>query len=145
MTISGMAICGMSTPASKRYQRRVIVTTTLYVVVLVSAMFLVRHTHPHGWLLYGIAVLPALPLLGTLGALGVYLTEEKDEYARLVTMRSLLAGTATLLAVLVVNDFLRTISGAGALPPFWDWVIFFLSFGLAQAVQSMRNPVRDDA
>ena len=55
------------------------------------------------------------------------------------------AGTATLLAVLVVNDFLRTISGAGALPPFWDWVIFFLSFGLAQAVQSMRNPVRDDA
>jgi hypothetical protein len=47
--------------------------------------------------------------------------------------------------VLVVNDFLRTISGAGALPPFWDWVIFFLSFGLAQAVQSMRNPVRDDA
>lgn len=145
MTISGMAVCGMSTPASKRYQRRVMVTTTLYVVVLIAAMYLVRHTHPHGWLLYAWAVLPALPLLGTLATLGVYLTEEKDEYARLVTMRSLLAGTGALLAVLVVNDFLRTISGAGALPPFWDWVIFFLSFGLAQAVQMMRNPVRDDA
>jgi len=140
-----MNFCGTSTPAGKRYQRRVMVTMSLYVVVLVAAVLLVKHTHPHGWLLYAIALLPALPLLAMMGALGVYLQEEKDEYVRLITMRSLLVGTAVLLAVIVVSDFLRAISGAAPLAPFASFVTFFLGFGAAQAVQKMRNRVSDDA
>jgi lipopolysaccharide export LptBFGC system permease protein LptF len=50
-----------------------------------------------------------------------------------------------LLALLMVNDFLRSLSGAAAIPPFVSWVVFFLVFGLAQAVQQMRNRVNDDA
>ena len=76
--------------------------------------------------------------------MGLYLQEEKDEYIRLITMRSLVAGTAALLAVMAVNDFLRSISGAAALPVFASWVTFFVAFGAAQAVQTMRNRVRDD-
>jgi uncharacterized membrane protein len=140
-----MNICGTSTPAGKRYQRRVIVTMSLYVAVLFCSVWVVKHLHPHGWLLYGIALLPALPILAMLTALGVYLQEEKDEYVRLVTMRSLLVGTAVLLSVLMVNDFLRSLSGAAALPEFTSWVVFFLVFGAAQAVQTMRNRVSDDA
>jgi hypothetical protein len=135
----------MSTPASKRYQRRVIVTMVLYMAVLFGAISIVKHTHPHGWLLYTISLLPAIPILAMLGSLGVYLKEEKDEYVRMITMRSLLAGTAALLAVLVVNDFLRSISGAGALPVFTSWIVFFVVFGVAQAVQTMGNRVSDDA
>jgi hypothetical protein len=137
--------CGTSTPAGKRYQRRVMVTMVFYLAVLFAAMYLVKHTHLHGWVLYTISLVPALPLLAMLGALGIYLTEEKDEYVRLMTMRSLLAGTAALLATLVVNDFLRSISGAGALPVFTSWVLFFVVFGVAQAVQTMGNRVKDDA
>lgn len=140
-----MNICGTSTPAGKRYRRRVMLTMLFYFAVLFGAISIVKHTHPHGWLLYTISVLPALPILAMLGALGVYLQEEKDEYIRLITMRSLLTGTAALLAMLVVNDFLRSISGAAAIPPFTSWVVFFLVFGLAQAVQTMGNRVSDDA
>ncbi|HSY36450.1 MAG TPA: hypothetical protein VK814_11920 [Acidobacteriaceae bacterium] len=140
-----MILCGTSTPAGKQYQRRVMVTMSLYVLVLVAAVWIVKHTHPHGWLLYTIAVVPAVPMLAMMGALGVYLQEEKDEYIRLITMRSLLVGTAALLAMLVVNDFLRSISGAGALPVFTSWIVFFLVFGLAQTVQTMGNRVKDDA
>ena len=140
-----MNICGISTPAGKRYQRRVMVTMLVYLAVLFAAAFLVKHTHPHGWLLYTIAVVPALPLLAMMGAMGVYLQEEKDEYVRLVTMRSLLAGTAALLAVLVVSDFLRGIGGTRALPVFTTWLTFFVVFGVAQAVQTMGNRVQGDA
>jgi xanthosine utilization system XapX-like protein len=121
------------------------VTMSIYLVVLLAAVWIVKHAHPHGWLLYTISLVPALPLLAMLGALGIYLTEEKDEYLRLITMRSLLVGTAVLLAMLVVDEVLRSISGAGALPPFTSWVTFFMAFGVAQAVQRMRNRVRDDA
>jgi len=140
-----MSVCETSTPASKRYQRRVMVTMSLYVVVLLVATLIVKHAHPHGWVLYAIALVPALPILAMLGSMGVYLKEETDEYIRLMTMRSLVAGTAVLLMVLVVSDFLRALSGAAPLAPFASWVTFFLAFGAAQAVQTMRNRVRDDA
>jgi hypothetical protein len=142
---SAMSFCGMSTPASKRYQRRVMGTMSLYVVVLLAASWIVKHEHLHGWVLYAIAVVPALPILAMLGSMGVYLQEEKDEYVRLMTMRSLVAGTGVLLMVIVVSDFLRAISGAPPLAPFASWVTFFLAFGVAQGVQKMRNRVRDDA
>jgi hypothetical protein len=140
-----MNICGTSTPAGKRYQRRVIQAMSIYLAMVLGAVTLVKHTHLHGWVLYTVALLPALPMLAMLAALGVYLQEEKDEYVRMLTMRSLLAGTAALLAVLVVNDFLRSISGAGALPVFTSWMVFFVVFGVAQAVQTMGNRVSDDA
>jgi hypothetical protein len=140
-----MNICETSTPASKRYQRRVMVTMAAYLVVLFAAIFVVKHVHPHGWVLYTISVVPALPVLAMLGSMGLYLQEEKDEYIRLMTMRSLVVGTAALLTVIVVGDFLRAISGAAPLAPFASFVTFFLAFGAAQAVQKMRNRVRDDA
>ena len=140
-----MNICATVTPASKRYQRRVMLTMAVYLVVLFASIYVVKHTHPHGWVLYAIALVPALPILAMLGSMGVYLKEETDEYIRLMTMRSLVAGTAVLLMVLVVSDFLRALSGAAPLAPFASWVTFFLAFGAAQAVQTMRNRVRDDA
>jgi len=140
-----MSVCGTTTPASRRYQQRMLVTMSLYLAVTLGVVTIVKHAHPHGWLLYAIALVPALPMLAMMGALGVYLQEEKDEYIRLITMRSLLAGTAGLLAVLVVNDVLRSISGAAALPAFTSWVLFFVVFGVAQAVQTIGNRVRDDA
>ena len=140
-----MSTYGTPTSAGKRYQRRVMVAMSLYVAVMYVAVWIVKHTHPHGWLLYTIALVPALPMLATLGALARYLQEEKDEYLRLISMRSLLVGSATLLTVLVVNDFLRSLSGAAAIPPFASWVIFFVTFSVAQAVQTIRDRVRGDA
>ena len=140
-----MSSSGTSTSAGKRYQQRVLMTMLLFVAVMYVAVWIVKHTHPHGWLLYTIALVPALPMLATLGVLARYLQEEKDEYLRLVTMRSLLVGSAALLTVLVVNDFLRSISGAAAIPPFASWVIFFVTFSVAQAVQTIRDRARNDA
>ena len=140
-----MSTYGASTSAGKRYQWRVLVTMLLFVAVMYAAVWIVNRTHPHGWLLYAIALVPALPMLTTLGVLARYLQEEKDEYLRLVTMRSLLVGSAALLTVLVVNDFLRSIGGTAAIPPFASWVIFFVTFSVAQAVQTIRDRMRGDA
>ena len=68
-----MSFCGFSTPASKRYQQRVLVTVLIYLVVVLAAAWTVKHTHVHGWVLYAIAVMPALPVLAMLGVMGVYL------------------------------------------------------------------------
>jgi hypothetical protein len=132
--------CGSgATAAGKRYARRVSVTMAIYVVLVFGAALYVKHFSPHGWLLYLWALLPAIPLIAMVGAMGLYLQEEKDEYLRMLTVRSLLAGTGVLIVTLVVNDFLRSFAKGGPLPPFVAYVMFFIAFGATQAVQTMRN------
>ena len=62
-----------------------------------------------------------------------------------MTMQSLLIGTAALVITLLVNDFLRAFAKASPLDPFVAFVIFSAAMGLTQAVQWLRNRVRDDA
>ncbi len=138
------SFCGSTSKASKKYQRDVLRSTGGYVLVLLGSSYIVRHMHPRGWELYFFAVLPAVPLIITLVHLGIYLRDETDEYVRVLTVRSLLVGTGALLATLVVNDFLRAFTTTGALPPFVSFFIFFVAFGVAQAVQARLNRAGGD-
>jgi hypothetical protein len=130
---------GCGSAAGKRYRRRVFIAMSLYLVVLFSCIKLVRAVPMHGWLLYSVALLPAIPVLAVLVIMGLYLQEETDEYLRMLTVRSLMAAAGTLLATIVVNDFLRVIAHGSALSPFTCFMVFFLSFGLAQVVQEMAS------
>ena len=124
-----------STPASRRYLRRVIAAAAFYMVILFVCIRVVRTIPIHGWALYAIALLPAVPVLGILVIQAVYLQEETDEYLRMVTVRSLMVAAGAMLAIIVVNDFLRVIAQRAALTPFFSFTVFFLSFALAQGVQ----------
>ena len=139
-----MSLWGCNTAASKRYQRRSAITMGFYVLVLFGSAWIVRHHAPQGWLLYVWAVLPALPVIVTVALMGRYLQEETDEYQRLQTMRSILVGTAALLATIVVNDFIRSFTSAGGVPPFASFIIFCGSFALAQLVQRLRDRSGDE-
>jgi hypothetical protein len=127
------------TKASSVYQRRTLVAMGFYTLTVFGAALAVKHGHPTGWLLYVLAVLPAAPLIGMLVVLGRYLQEENDEYVRLMTMRSLLVATGALMSMIVISDFLRAFAATGVFPPFVLFVLFFVSFGIAQAVQRLQN------
>jgi hypothetical protein len=119
-------------------------TMAVYLVVVICATLLVRHGLVHGWAVYVWSVLPALPVMVVIAQMGRYLQEENDEYLRLITMRSLLVATAALLGMLVVSDFLRSYTPTGDLPPFVSFMVFCVAFGLAQAVQKLRDRARED-
>jgi hypothetical protein len=110
-----------------------------YIVTLWRCVELSKHTHLTGWPLYGLAILPAIPVLVTLGAMGRYLQEETDEYLRWQMVRSLLVGTAAMMTVIVVSDFLRTLAHVAAPPPLSLFLVFCCSFGLTQGVQKLMN------
>jgi undecaprenyl pyrophosphate phosphatase UppP len=137
-------LCRGKTKALKRYERRVLSAMGVYAVTLYAASWFVRHQHTQGWALYFWSVLPAIPVMVTMAAMGRYLQEETDEYLRLRTMRALLAGTAALLATLVVGDFLQAFAHAHAFPPFTCFLIFYAAVGIAQMVQTLRDRVPAD-
>ena len=131
--------CKSSSAARKSYQRDALKCVVAYLVVLLCTMWFVRHDGANHLFLYFWSVVPSIPILGVVVRMGQYLREEKDEYVRMMAMQAILAGTAALLATLVVSDFLRTFANTGSLPQFVGFLIFCGGMMLAKLVQWLRN------
>ena len=71
------------TPAGRRYLMRFTPAMIAYVVVLFTVVWALKPAHaPTGPVVYALAVLPALPILAVIWAMGRFIVEETDEYLR---------------------------------------------------------------
>ena len=140
-----MLFCKVNTKAFKTYQRDSIACGVVYGLLVFLSAWCVKDHVPQGrfWL-YFWSVLPTVPLVAMVARMAKYLNDETDEYQRLMTMQSLLMGTAALVITLLVNDFLRAFAKANALDPFVAFVVFSSTMALTKMVQRFRNRVRDD-
>ena len=138
--------CKTNTRAYKTYQRDSMAFGIVYALLVFLSAWCVKHHVPEGrsWM-YFWSLLPTVPLVAMVARMAKYLNEETDEFQRLMTMQSLLMGTAALLITLLVNDFLRAFAKASPLDPFVAFVVFSVAMGLTMMVQGFRNRVRDDA
>lgn len=125
--------------AARRYTAGILLTMSGYVLAVLGTSSFVNHHRPHGLAVYLLSALPSICIVAMLGVVIIYLRDEKDEYVRMLVVRSLLSATFILLAVSAYVDFLRSFGNLPALPPFADFVAFWILFGLAQAVQSFGN------
>ena len=71
----------------------------VYVLFLFIAQWSFHHLHPTGLIVYFLAVLPALPLVGSLAIVGLYIAEESDEFERSILVQSMLWGFGGTLAI----------------------------------------------
>lgn len=94
-------------PAMRRYLRRLAIAMTAYVVLIFAVGYLFRHAPPAGALAWGVAVLPALPILGVFWTIFRLLAEETDEYMRHLLVRQSLFATAFCLSIMTVWEFLQ--------------------------------------
>ncbi len=125
-------------PAKRRYNRRVIVLSVLYAALLIGAELAIKHAVAPP-LTYAVAVLPALPLIGIIAAMGRYLAEESDEYQRSLIIDAVLWATGAVLALSTVWGFLETLAGAPHVPVYFAFVVWFGALGLARLVRKWRD------
>lgn len=128
------------TMAQRRYYARFWPAMALYVVFLIAAMLTVKHGQPHEALwVYGLALLPALPLLAVIVIVGIYLLEETDEFERTVMVQSILWATGGVLGLTTVWGFLEMFAEAAPrqtiavahLQPFWLFPLFWMLTGIS--------------
>ena len=100
--------CGCSSPAMRTYNRRALIWSFGYVVMLVLAITANKAWHPAGPLAWLIAILPSLPIFFLIWSMGAYIVEETDEYLRQRTIISALWATGFLLAIATCYGFLET-------------------------------------
>ncbi|CAN7148938.1 hypothetical protein LJR219_000071 [Phenylobacterium sp. LjRoot219] len=113
--------------ASRRYVRRFVTAMAIYVVLLVGVIWLMQSAAAPGPpLRYGLAVLPALPILAVVWALGRLLVEETDEVLRARVIQQLLWGSALALSASTVWGFLEAFGGAPHLHAYWVFPVFCL-------------------
>jgi hypothetical protein len=123
---------GCLTLATQRYNRRIVFVSLAYVAALFTAMGVTRETHVGGALLWLIALLPSLPIIAMVWAMGRFLVEETDEYQKMRTIRASLVATGLLLTCASVWGFLEMF---GLVPHLWLWAVFpawAIGLGLGQ-------------
>ena len=124
--------------AGKRYAGRFASGMVSYVVLLIAVLWWMNAAAPQGWLRYVVAVVPTLPILGVLAAMGIYLKEEPDEFGRAVLVQAMLWGLGFILAFTTVWGFLEELAGAPHFPLYGVFPIFCGGMGISQLIVRLR-------
>ncbi|HYI63253.1 MAG TPA: hypothetical protein VEW71_00055 [Allosphingosinicella sp.] len=128
-----------SSPAERAYLRRFFPTMGLYVIVLFGAIWLNKALEPSGPLAVVLAILPALPLIGVVWAIGRLIVDETDEYQRSLTVRQVIVATGFMLAVTSVWGFLETFEQVPHVPMYWAFIIWCAGLGVGTLVNEMKS------
>jgi hypothetical protein len=130
--------CFPKSKAGRRYIYRLAPTMALYCVFLFLAQWSFHHIHPTGAVVYLLAVLPALPLVGTLAIVGLYIAEESDEFERSIIVQSMLWGLGGALSVSTIWGFLEDFANAPHISTFYVYIFFWIFMGISQPFIRMR-------
>jgi hypothetical protein len=123
-------ICLPNTQARKRYSRRVVIAMAIYVVLILLCAYLLKHAHPGRAVAVLLAILPALPIIATLIAVGAYLRDEADEFQRFLFQQNLLWGMGVTLAVTSVWGLLELFTSIPHIPIVFTYPAFWFFFGV---------------
>ena len=132
-------------PAGRRYLQRFTPAMVACVVAILGVTWWVRHAPPTGPLLYAAAVLPALPLLVVIWAMGRYLVEETDEYLRARQVQSILWGAGVTLAIATVWGFLESYADVPHAPAYYAFIVFCAAMGVAQCAAKLADRLGERA
>jgi len=130
--------CFPLTKAGRRYAYRLAPMMALYLLFLFIAQWSFHHLHPTGLIVYVLAVLPALPLIGSLAVVGLYIAEESDEFERSILVQSMLWGFGGALVVSTIWGFLEDFAKAPHISTFYVYVFFWIFMGISQPFIRMR-------
>ena len=121
--VSDCATC-IRTPAQRRHSRRVLLAGLAYVVFLFPAVFAIsRGLVTGGWRI-PLALLPALPVAFMFGSYARYLSEEQDEYVRMLVVNEILVATTVSMVCAVVWGFLEDLGGGPNIPTYWVAIVW---------------------
>lgn len=133
-----------STPAGRRYLKRFVPTMTAYVLALFASNRIAEAMQPEGMALVALSFLPALPIIGVIFVIGLYLAEEKDEYLRQRIVVSMLVGLGLMLSVTTAWGFLEESGVVPHVPAYFAFILWCAGWGAAQCVLTLRERMQGD-
>jgi hypothetical protein len=123
------------TPAQRAHVRRILWLLLVYAVVLPPLVWLRATQHVGGGVLLAMAIAASLPVLGIFASWGRYVSDERDEYHRSLTLGRIAIATNVTMGAAVVWGFLQAFGVMPLIETYWVpfvWVIMQGMFGCVE-------------
>ena len=130
--------CAFLSRATRRYLFRLAPTMAIYVLFVFLSKWGFQYLHPTGLSVYLLAFLPALPMIGSLAIVGLYLREESDEFERFILIQSVLWGLGGALAVSTIWGALEEFAHASHRSSFYSYFFFWIFMALSGVLIRLR-------
>lgn len=117
---------------SHKYLLGMLFWMSLYCGLLFLSIHAIRDLHPQGPALWGLAVMPAIPIAVTFWLVLRYM-DKSDEYVRALMTRRLIISTAITLSAATAWGFLEGNAGAPRIEMFYLYAFFWICFGITSA------------
>ncbi|BEV10823.1 membrane protein [Asticcacaulis sp. DW145] len=121
----------LKNPATE-YTIHMMVWMALYAGLLIGAILYIKANHPTGPLLYGLAVLPALPIGGTIFTALRFL-DRVDEYFRLLLSKRFIVATGLTLFICTAIGFVENFAELEIMPLYLVYALFWACYGVTCA------------
>jgi hypothetical protein len=122
---------GIWTPAQRAHTRRVMWAMLAYVVILPPLVWYAAHHQVAKPWAVAMAIAASLPLLGVFASWGRYLSEERDEYQRMMVVNRIVTATNVTMVVAVVWGFLQAFDAMALTQMYWIPVVWVVAQGFA--------------
>lgn len=132
LLLQSLCLPGPRSLPVQRYLARFLPAMFAYVVVLFGSLWIIRNLQPQGAWLWVLGVAPALPIIAAIAVMGLYLTEETDEFQRAILVQSMLWGIGVTMAVCTAWGFLENVGLIPHLPLYLVFPMFCAGMGIAQ-------------
>jgi hypothetical protein len=123
-------------PARRRYVQRLAVAMAAYLVSLFAAEYLISRALVDGPLMWALALVPGLAVVGAFYAIAMLILEQKDEFVRMLVVRQTLIATGFALSIATVWGFLENFALVPHVPAYWVAILWFLGFGIGGFVNN---------
>jgi hypothetical protein len=124
--------------AAARYWKRYYSAISVYVVALFSVTWIFKHHHLTGAAAFLLALLPALPIVGVVIIVGLYMREETDEVEMAVLTQSMVWGIGLTLSLATLWGFLEAFGQVSHVNSYWAFPIFCVFTGIASCLIRLR-------
>ena len=119
--------------ARRRYVKAFSFSMISYMVLVFAVPLAIKYFAIAGPLLFGLSVLPALPLLAMISVMGRYLLET-DEYVRALQTLRMMVALAALLGATSIYGFVEVFADAPHVPLFLIFPAFCAFWGVTCAM-----------
>lgn len=125
-------------PAQRRYLKRMLAVTAVYLVTVFAASFLIDEGGPVTALTFILALLPGLAVVGIFWVIGRLIVEEQDEFIRMLNVRQSLVATGFALSVASVWGFLEAYGVAPHIDSYWVAILWFAGLGVGAVANKVQ-------
>lgn len=121
---------GLPGGAMRSYLQRMLVVSIAYVGAVFAASSLIEEGDPVTFVSVLIALVPGVAVVGYFYAMGRYVTEQQDEFLKMLMVRQSLIATGLAFSAASIWGFLESFGQVPHLDAYWWPILWFFGLGI---------------